>query len=279
MHRCLKESACLFNCSFGGSIEQHPHHIQTHTALSAMTCSDEHSHSMRLPAELRDRIYELALVSDEQFEIDVKYSRNDRRKYVRTIRPPVEPPLLRVSRQIRDEALPVHYGNNIFCGMDKVGFGVWLQRLGPQKRSLLRHLRSFKLSFSNVHSAKLCCAVMEAYFKEQGAGISPGTLLIEVDAMYDPDMAANVRGLLPGENCPEDLRLWVDSSTATILVTDVKSPAHVLKTLQGYLVDGYFKVNWQAPAADGESHAGTEQIILDECEGGWANCIGCNRCV
>lgn len=64
---------------------------------------------LELPAELRGRIFEFALVSDKPlvtFHID-EYQQEDYQEAV-------QPPLLTVSRQIRQEALPLFYGCNDF---------------------------------------------------------------------------------------------------------------------------------------------------------------------
>ena len=115
---------------------------------------------LSLPPELRNRVYEYALVSDTAIEFRVsrfrsrtldtdalrmKRDQTTRKLKERLSRELEQPPLTRTCRVIRDEALPVFYGNNTFLIGDwwihcRKWMLAWLQRLGPQKRSMLRHL-------------------------------------------------------------------------------------------------------------------------------------------
>jgi len=64
---------------------------------------------LELPAELRDAIYEFALTSSKAtvtFRLD-PWQRD-------TYSQALQPPLTRVSRQLRQETLPVYYGSNTF---------------------------------------------------------------------------------------------------------------------------------------------------------------------
>ncbi|TKA82495.1 hypothetical protein B0A55_01249 [Friedmanniomyces simplex] len=120
-------------------------------------------HLFELPVELQLHIYELVIVRSKAIKIhhprcygfeggdrggDPKLpaksgfiKRHDRRKR--------QPPLSRTCRSIRDLALPVYYGCNIFetccCRIWDVdeGFGPvrgWLLKIGPANRKLLKEL-------------------------------------------------------------------------------------------------------------------------------------------
>jgi hypothetical protein len=72
---------------------------------STQESATQHNHTQswlyRLPAELRNRIYELALPAGQGLAISVKAAA-------------AQPALTRVCKLIRQEALPVSYGNNAF---------------------------------------------------------------------------------------------------------------------------------------------------------------------
>ncbi|THX28145.1 hypothetical protein D6D10_09269 [Aureobasidium pullulans] len=101
---------------------------------------------MDLPSEVRLRIYEHMLVDSSKQDISPSCGIETRR-----------PSLLRTSRQVRDEAMPVFYGANRFrfalphlklghkckqwfAGRDKI----WLDVIGPDNIKLLRRI-SFRL--------------------------------------------------------------------------------------------------------------------------------------
>lgn len=117
-------------------------------AVTPKTLADNyHCRLMELPAELRTQIYSEALTHKAGLEINpcgdpVEYLDEwelDERPLAKFR--PSEPSLLFTCRQIREEALPVFYGCNIFqdcpydCRLRK--FITWLT---PKKRLLIRSL-------------------------------------------------------------------------------------------------------------------------------------------
>ncbi|KAK5688517.1 hypothetical protein LTS10_000495 [Elasticomyces elasticus] len=96
-------------------------------------------HLLALPAELRERIYQLLVVSAHPITIHIPMkgpASNDC-----TI---PEPELLFVNRQIRFEVLSVYYGNNTFQSFYPQPMTAWLERLSVEKISLLRKVRPFE---------------------------------------------------------------------------------------------------------------------------------------
>ena len=76
---------------------------------------------MQLPTELRNRIYELIVLVPEH-----KYN------FATKLKPLIEPELFRTSKQIRQEGLPIYYGNGWFelvDTLDGVGFEAFTKRL------------------------------------------------------------------------------------------------------------------------------------------------------
>ena len=63
---------------------------------------------LRLPAEIRNQIFVLALVEDEAIYITT------RTDGLRSYAHPLSPALTRVCRQTREEAIPIYYGANTF---------------------------------------------------------------------------------------------------------------------------------------------------------------------
>lgn len=84
----------------------------------------------RLPPELRNHIYFLALVNSDQTQVKRRIS-----KFWKA------PSLLQTCSQIRTEALPIHYGNNTFTIIhwDALeAIEIWLRAIGPNARGFLR---------------------------------------------------------------------------------------------------------------------------------------------
>lgn len=99
---------------------------------------------LSLPAELRELIYRFALISETAIDIN-----SFCRKRVEYISPILqvnvcEPSLLRTSRQIREEGLPVFYGENCFSDFRFQGLKSlerFLQNLAPEKSAMITMLK------------------------------------------------------------------------------------------------------------------------------------------
>jgi hypothetical protein len=113
----------------------------------------------KLPAELRNWIYEACLIPRErpyQVEKVVKphqtrfvYSKGLADMAKPMMVPPrllvQEPALLRVSKSIRRETLPMHYGTNTFRLLNIAILKDWLVYIGSDRRAALRYVQCMEL--------------------------------------------------------------------------------------------------------------------------------------
>ncbi|KAK4949028.1 hypothetical protein LTR10_012401 [Elasticomyces elasticus] len=97
---------------------------------------------MDLPAELRLQIYEDVLVPQNNARQIQYLDRPHRTCSYAQVR---EPPLLFISRQVREESLNVFYGSNHFYCPTPATLTCWLLHLSDKKRALIRHVRGFAL--------------------------------------------------------------------------------------------------------------------------------------
>lgn len=94
-----------------------------------------------LPAELRNRIYNLVVVKDSSIPIAEDGRTHGAAKVLFTAR---QPTLALVNRNVRCEVLPIYYGENTFCtdslSRDSMtrDLSQWLQQIEPH----VRHIRS-----------------------------------------------------------------------------------------------------------------------------------------
>ena len=104
---------------------------------------------LQLSAELRNRIYELALVHPQTKYVPCRCPWSEI-GIDSTEAPVCQPPLTRLCRQIRNESLPVYYGNNVFIvDVNDIHYrrGVqctietgWLRAIGPHNRRSLQNV-------------------------------------------------------------------------------------------------------------------------------------------
>jgi hypothetical protein len=102
---------------------------------------------LKLPAELRNRIYELALLEDGDIDthtwctpvdiptLAISLSGLRPQKFYNS-----EPSLLLTCRQIRREGLPIFYGVNTFS-VGILGCSEWLRGLTAEKRDMVKRVR------------------------------------------------------------------------------------------------------------------------------------------
>lgn len=103
-----------------------------HTELSNLGNMDN-SPLARLPAELRNYIYELVLIETQPIEVNWGYSNLW-----------IAPPLLQTCRQARSEAAPIYYSGSTFTIMHvntQTKLEAWLRTIGPDARRFLRQVR------------------------------------------------------------------------------------------------------------------------------------------
>lgn len=94
---------------------------------------------LKLPPELRNRIYEAVLtdpyaISAVHWDFEIPRSTT-----------PEQPPLTRTCRAIRAEALPIFYSSNTFMigvkrECDAAYLRVWLKAIGPQNRDAVHEV-------------------------------------------------------------------------------------------------------------------------------------------
>jgi hypothetical protein len=108
---------------------------------------------LKLPPELRNRIYELVLVEEKPIQISTwaqsqKPCRPSWCDLMHTLDGQLiahlrEPSVLEVCKQIRTEGLPIFYGQNVFFGdtPDSHRWVEWLAQLGPKKRAMVKNMQ------------------------------------------------------------------------------------------------------------------------------------------
>ena len=151
----------------------------------------DQTHLSRLPTELRNTIYTMALLSPSHIDIKINLTRPKTRRW----RPA---PLLQTCRQIRHETLAIYYGGNDFR-VDIVGSGAervlyyaqlervmyrWLLAIGPAPRSFLVSIergcfRGFVMAdeaTARLQSERMmrCVRVRELRCRELGSSFRTG---------------------------------------------------------------------------------------------------------
>ncbi|KAK3116831.1 hypothetical protein LTR53_002395 [Teratosphaeriaceae sp. CCFEE 6253] len=117
---------------------------ETNTAATTVaTATNERTTFISLAREIRDAIYEFVLVETEPLTIPYTARSKPMRQRPTATR---EPPLLRVNRQICEEATPVHYSANAFESDYLTDTAVCFRRLSDAKLRLLRSVRPFYLA-------------------------------------------------------------------------------------------------------------------------------------
>ena len=104
---------------------------------------------LALPAELRNRIYELVVGEANTINIytDKVATKHPRLPgvYRYLPLPPTEPGLAKTCRNTRKEALPIYYGTKSFYFNSRIGLQTWLYLLGNVRRAMVRDVRGFAI--------------------------------------------------------------------------------------------------------------------------------------
>lgn len=118
-----------------------------------------------LPAELRNRVYELLLVKAQPIVLwssgqprKVYPSKHERLDVKFQDDPPETTALLRANRQIRGEATPILYGMNTFEPVDPETAAVFLEEIGASRRYLTAF--DFTWTFELPMAFKACDALI-----------------------------------------------------------------------------------------------------------------------
>ena len=122
-----------------------------------------------LPAEIRNEIFKLALVSSTPLFASIRQRK--RLPY------PLPPNLARVSRQARHEAIPIYFGANTFRFEQPHQAGNWYELLSAHRGGPPQHIR--KIIISNCY----CCShLRQRYPSEMDMLLSlDRTRLISID--------------------------------------------------------------------------------------------------
>lgn len=90
-------------------------------------------HVLQLPAELRNRIYELALTNRKPANLEKQHKTQYGTAF--------EPALLLTCRQLRAEALTIFFGRNISYTWHHRTSITFLKRMAPEKLKMIKELR------------------------------------------------------------------------------------------------------------------------------------------
>lgn len=105
---------------------------------------------LKLPAELRNRIFELALIEDKPIDMGTWGKNPDRRDGAavlcayRMVVGASEPSLLRTCQNVRKEGLPIYYGQNVFhysSAFAPNSWKDWLAKINPEKVKMVNQFR------------------------------------------------------------------------------------------------------------------------------------------
>lgn len=106
-----------------------------------------------LSAELRNEIYRHALLNDQ--EIRFLAWKTDGGGETKILSEGLaEPDLLRTSKQIRAEGLPIFYGGNVFRSLERCAIIRWLELIGPKKVAMLKQVRGCLMYAHSIKCAR-----------------------------------------------------------------------------------------------------------------------------
>lgn len=113
---------------------------------------------LALPAELRNRIYQFALIDENAISVvDIRIIMSWYRKQLAPkVIPIPEPGLLWTCRQISVEAMQIYYSNNLFTSDYRDNLIVWLRDIGEKKSAMLKKVHIYHASFHSNPVGALC---------------------------------------------------------------------------------------------------------------------------
>ena len=141
---------------------EHYTYFQVHTTPSIMLLPSEHKMPtggksakptlLTLPAELRNRIFALAVVRDERVSLTRTTAKRIR---TQTTSVPAPPPIARVCRQTRNEVLPIYYGGNtLWLDRNNKNPMEWCEKLVSYLPEAMKLMRSIVLH-KTIHASRL----------------------------------------------------------------------------------------------------------------------------
>lgn len=101
---------------------------------------------LSLPAELRIKVYEYALISPSSMYEITLCTEQDRSSH----REPVVTALLKTCRTIAYEAAPILYGRNCFKAINSTPFFQWLEAIGPINIQFLKSIQIVATTFGPI---------------------------------------------------------------------------------------------------------------------------------
>lgn len=137
----------------------------------------------KLPAELKNAIYRLVLVREDAIVVCERGRFGPRYTFAyKCTDEGNDPPLLRVCREIRTEALAIFYGCNVFQFAGREPLALWLRRMGEPKRKMLRDVRGFQPArwirikadlAGDVAQCRELCEAVESFLEGEGVPLRP----------------------------------------------------------------------------------------------------------
>ena len=156
------------------------------TGKMVVTAMEQDSLLLKLPAELRNRIYRTALVSSDALDVTDKPR-------------PTEPALLATCKQIRTEALGIYYSENSFLlsinifnrypGDQPDTFMTWASSLGATRRDLIGGIsRKPQGGFGNGCDEVLDAANVDIKLRSYRIAVLEGHWLAELARTHKQDI-------------------------------------------------------------------------------------------
>lgn len=207
-----------------------------------MARNQEQSPLLKLPAELRNHICHLALVSDSPVKITGPPNKDRRHRYL----PPREPGLLQSCAQLRRECTAVYYSKNVFK-TGEVFFG-WVKRISQEKRNLIERIVHYD---DRVQYSVYRAQDVAQYFEKDG-GLRTGVmqvvfyddddkrLLVGVDSVVDDGSALDDVSVLDDDSVLDGDSVMDDDSVLDddLVEDDVSIADDVSAANDGYMVEG-----------------------------------------
>lgn len=169
---------------------------------------------LALPPELRNKIYIQFLVQATPIQISERSTEPSAAAQGATLQYErlIEPAFLQTCHQIRYEALPIFYGENVFFTSVKDAIAPWLLAIGPEKTRLVRHVRGFRPSrYFDLDWARNLAGAVERELSKAGCALGSGVFRMPFGHEEFPGQVFWTSGasgvvFMSGEGCIEHAR-------------------------------------------------------------------------